>query len=162
MVRNIRCKPVKRIKRKQRFIGIKKIQSHFIITPCLCYYMLIGNAMMMASSCLCRGIVIAANRRLVKPQTFIQRDGAAALEARTSSHSVTTPRFSSSSIRCSSGIRPSPDAENRIDGNIEQRRFVQHHLCNGKRGHSVISGQQRLRYRSPPVAENTFSLHGNA
>ncbi|MDI4751783.1 hypothetical protein MJL81_33530, partial [Salmonella enterica subsp. enterica serovar Anatum] len=31
----------------------KKIQSHFIITPCLFYYMLIGNAMMMASSCPC-------------------------------------------------------------------------------------------------------------
>ncbi|MDI8799859.1 hypothetical protein MJM59_29800, partial [Salmonella enterica subsp. enterica serovar Montevideo] len=41
---NIRCKPVKESNVNSVSSASKKIQSHFIITPCLFYYMLIGNA----------------------------------------------------------------------------------------------------------------------
>jgi hypothetical protein len=83
---------------------------------------------------------------------------AATFDARTSSHSVTTPvsDFINEMLQQRS---PSPALKRGIDGDIKQRRLIQHHLRNGESRHHAIN-RRIVQIALALVTGEVCSLHG--
>jgi hypothetical protein len=70
---------------------------------------------------------------------------AATFDARTSSHSVTTPRFQPHQSPAPAALAQATALKSRVDGDVKQRRFIEDNLRNGEGRHLAINRQLKFR-----------------